>query len=87
MKDEYNKLQNEIVFCGMYLQMASRIVTSIDRKGLGINSFNFFSNLMPDTALLRIIECTTQQIVVKGYPPTNLNKLKNLWAISGCVFG
>ena len=76
MKYEYNKLENSNIISGMYLQMDSRIVTSINRKGFDVNSFNIFSYLMPDTALLRIIECTTQQIEVIGYPSTNLSRFK-----------
>ena len=59
LKDEYDNLENGNIISGMYLNMATRVVTSICRKGLDVTSPNIFSHLISDRAILMIIEHTT----------------------------
>ena len=59
LKDQYDELENGNIISGMYLNMATRVMTSIFRKGLDVTSFNIFSHLMFDRAILMIIEHTT----------------------------
>ena len=60
----------------MYLWMADKMTTSLTQSGFTSTSYNIFTHLLSDIVLLKIIEYTNHDLVLKGHPITNLLEFK-----------
>ena len=76
MKDDYNGIENSTHMCQIYENIADRVVRAINRKGVPLTTYSIFSHLLSNTALLIIVENTSEQLVIDGYAPTNLLEFK-----------
>ena len=60
----------------IYLDMAEMTTMSLSQNGFSCTSYNIFTHLLLDIAILKIIEYTNQQLVIKGHPITNVIQFK-----------
>ena len=69
--DEHGKHLSKI-----YLDMAEMITTSLSQDGFSCTFYNIFTHLLSDIAILKIIEYTNQELVLKGHPNRNMTEFK-----------
>ena len=74
--DENPSDDNGQHLASIYLDMAEKMTTSLTQSGFSCTSYNIFTHLLSDIPVLQIIEYTNQELVIKGYPITNIIEFK-----------
>ena len=74
--DENPSDDNGQHLASIYLDMAQKMTTSLTQSGVSCTSYNIFTHLLSDIPVLQIIEYTNQELVIKGYPITNIIEFK-----------
>ena len=85
MMDEYSNIGFNTKIRANYLSMADNTIEALTRKGLPVDSINILGHILSDSALLQIVEFTTDQLVNCGHVPTSLIEYKKVLLLDGCV--
>ena len=75
-KDDLLPCNNGKNLSKIYLNMAEKVTKSLNESGFTCTSYNIFTHLLSNIALMKIIEYTNQELVIMGHPITTLIEFK-----------
>ena len=74
-EDEFYEQYLNRSYIDTFCYIASSMQNHLSNNGFGVDSVNTFNALLTAPAINILVECTSQELVSKGYERTNANKM------------